>query len=56
MPESKYRFLVIKIIAVIMLAAIVVKLFDLQIIDGDKYLTTASSRMSTSIPMIQATL
>lgn len=49
MPESKYRFLVIKIIAVIMLAAIVVKLFDLQIIDGDKYLKTASSRMSTSI-------
>ena len=32
-----------------MLAAIVVKLFDLQIIDGDKYLKTASSRMSTSI-------
>ena len=32
-----------------MLAAIVVKLFDLQIINGEKYLENASSRMSTSI-------
>ena len=44
MPECKYRFFVIKMIAVVMLAAIIVKLFDLQIINGDKYLKTASSR------------
>ena len=54
MPESKYRFLVIKIIAVIMLAAIVVKLFDLQIIDGDKYLKTAFSVHCSIIIYISA--
>jgi penicillin-binding protein 2 len=49
MPESKYRFLILKIIAGIMLAAIVAKLFNLQIINGDKYLKSASSRVTTSI-------
>ena len=49
MPESKYRFLILKIIAGIMLAAIIAKLFNLQIINGDKYLKSASSRVTTSI-------
>lgn len=49
MPESKYRFLVLKIIAVFMLIAIGYKLFDLQIINGESYLKSASSRLTTSV-------
>ncbi len=49
MPESKYRFLVIKIMAFIMLAAIIVRLFSLQIIDGEQYLATSNARLTTSV-------
>lgn len=49
MPESKYRFLILNIIGAFMLIAIIVKLFGLQIIDGEMYMDRASSRMTASI-------
>ena len=49
MHDSKYRFLVLKIIMFLMLAAIVVRLFSIQIINGEAYLKTASSRLSTNV-------
>ena len=49
MRDGKYRFVVLKIVMFIMLAAITVRLFDMQIIDGEKYLKTAESRLSTNI-------
>lgn len=49
MNKSRYRFLVLKIVMFIMLAAITVKLFDMQVIDGEAYLKTATSRLSTSV-------
>ena len=49
MHDSKYRFLVLKIIMFFMLAAIVVRLFSIQIINGEAYLKTASSRLSTNV-------
>lgn len=49
MYDGKYRFLVLKIIAFAMLAAIVVRLFSMQIINGDAYVKTASSRASVNI-------
>lgn len=49
MPDSKYRFLIVKIIMFIMLVAIAVRLFNIQIINGDEYLKTATSRLSTSV-------
>ncbi len=49
MHDSKYRFLVLKIIMLFMLAAIVIRLFSIQIINGEAYLKTASSRLSTNV-------
>ena len=49
MPDSKYRFLIIKIMAFLMLAAIVARLFSLQIIDGESYLATSNARLNTTI-------
>lgn len=49
MPNSKYRFMILKIIMAAMLAAIFVRLFALQILDGEKYLETANARLSTNI-------
>lgn len=49
MPEIKYRLLVIKIIAFVMLAAIIVRLFSLQVINGDSYLATSNARLNTTI-------
>lgn len=49
MPESKYRFFILKVVAVIMMAAIIVRLFDLQMIKGDSYLESATSRLTTSV-------
>lgn len=47
MRESKRRFLVLKLIMLIMLTAIAVRLFSMQIIDGEVYLHTATSRLET---------
>lgn len=49
MHESKYRFLVIKITAFVMLAAIIVRLFCMQIIDGESYREISEARLTTSI-------
>lgn len=49
MRETKYRFLVLRIIMALMLAAIAVRLFSLQIIEGDRYLQSASSRLDSNI-------
>lgn len=47
MRESKRRFLVLKLIMLVMLTAIAVRLFSMQIIDGKVYLHTATSRLET---------
>ena len=49
MRNSRYRFLMIKIIAFVMFVLIAVRLFSMQIIDGEVYNETATSRVSTSI-------
>ena len=49
MRETKYRFLILRIVMALMLAAIAVRLFNLQIIEGDKYLQSASSRLDSNI-------
>ncbi|MGN0183059.1 MAG: penicillin-binding transpeptidase domain-containing protein [Candidatus Ornithomonoglobus sp.] len=49
MPDSRFRFLILRVVGVIMLLAVVVKLFDLQIVNGDTYLKRASSRLTTSV-------
>lgn len=49
MPNSKYRFMMLKIIMVLMIIAIFAKLFSLQILEGRKYLETANARLSTSV-------
>ncbi len=47
MGENKRRFIVLKLIMLVMLTAIVVRLFSMQIIDGEVYLHTATSRLVT---------
>ncbi|MGN0162913.1 MAG: penicillin-binding transpeptidase domain-containing protein [Candidatus Ornithomonoglobus sp.] len=49
MPDSRFRFLILRIVGAVMLLAVVVKLFDLQIVNGDTYLKRASSRLTTSV-------
>lgn len=49
MPNSKYRFMILKIVMAVMVVAIFARLFELQIIDGRKYLETANARLSTSV-------
>ncbi len=49
MRDSKYRFFVLKLVMLAMLAAIFVRLFALQIIDGEMYRKSASSRLTTNI-------
>ena len=49
MHGSKYRFLIIKIVMLCMIAAIVARLFNMQIIDGESYLKSASARLTTNI-------
>ncbi len=46
---SKARFRIIKFIMLVMLAAIAWKLFDLQIINGEKYLEVATDRLTMNI-------
>lgn len=49
MPNSKARFVIIKIIMVLMLCAIAYKLFDLQVMKGEQYEEVAASRLTTNI-------
>ncbi len=49
MQNSKYRFYVLKIVAFVMLIMITVRLFSMQIIDGEVYVETAASRASTGV-------
>lgn len=49
MGESKYRFIILKLLMLVMLAAIVVRLFNMQIIDGGYYRQTAESRLAASV-------
>lgn len=49
MPNSKYRFTVLKIIIFIMICAVTVRLFDLQIIKGTEYFEIAEDRLSDNI-------
>ena len=47
MHNSKYRFFILKAVAVLMLAMITVRLFSMQVIDGEVYVKTAETRAST---------
>ncbi len=49
MPNSKVRFIVLKVLIVFMFAAVVWKLFDLQVINGEQYDAVASDRLTTNI-------
>ena len=49
MPNSKARFVILKIIIIFMLAAVTWKLFDLQIMKGDQYSEIANDRLTTNI-------
>lgn len=49
MPDSRFRFFILRALGVVMLLAVIVKLFDLQIVNGDTYLKRASSRLTTSV-------
>lgn len=49
MPDSKARFVILKIVIALMLAAVVWKLFDLQIMKGDQYSEVAQDRLVTNI-------
>ena len=49
MPNSKARFVILKIIIVLMFAAVAWKLFDLQIMKGDQYAEIANDRLTTNI-------
>lgn len=49
MPNSKARLIVLKIVIAIMLAAVLFKLFDLQVMKGEQYLEVATSRLTTNI-------
>lgn len=49
MRDSKYRFLILNIIIFLMLGAIIVRLFSMQIVEGEMYSKSAVSRLSKSI-------
>ena len=49
MPNSKARFVILKILIVILAAAITWKLFDLQILKGEQYNEIANDRLTTNI-------
>lgn len=49
MPNSKARFIILKILIVFMFAAICWKLFDLQIVKGSQYKEIANNRLVTNI-------
>lgn len=49
MPNSKARFIIIKVVVAVMLAAIIYKLFDLQVMKGEQYNEVATSRLTSNI-------
>lgn len=49
MPNSKFRFVILKIVMIIMLAAIAVRLFDMQLINGERYNEAAKNKLVTNI-------
>lgn len=49
MPNSKLRFIILKILMMLMLLALVWKLFDLQIVKGSQYKEIANNRLTTNI-------
>lgn len=49
MPNSNKRFLIIKLMTLIMLAAVAYKLFDLQIINGARYNDAANDKLVSNI-------
>ncbi len=49
MPNSKARFFILKLIIVVMIAAVGWKLFDLQILKGEQYHEIANNRLITNI-------
>ncbi len=46
---DKARFVVLKIVLVLLLAALVYKLFDLQVIKGEQYLEASTTKLSTNL-------
>jgi len=49
MPNSKYRFAILKIIIVVMVCAVIYRLYDLQIIKGEQYAEVAEERLITNV-------
>lgn len=49
MPNAKFRFVILKIIMLILLAAIAVRLFDMQLINGERYNEAANNKLVTNI-------
>ena len=49
MPNSKARFIILKIVIAVMFAAVIWKLFDLQVLKGEQYYEIANDRMTTNI-------
>lgn len=49
MPNSKYRFAIIKLIIAVMICAIAYRLADLQINKGEQYMEVAEERLTTNI-------
>lgn len=49
MPNSKARFVILKILILFMFAAVAWKLFDLQIVKGSQYMEIANNRLITNV-------
>lgn len=49
MPDTKLRFFIIKVIMLIMLAAICYRLFNMQVINGEKYREVANNKLVSNI-------
>ena len=49
MIDAKNRFLVIRIVLVVMIVALVAQLFNLQIIQGQDYYELSQRRMNASV-------
>lgn len=48
MPDSRVRFIILKIIAVVLLAVLCIKLVQLQLVDGEQYYEVSQNRMSST--------
>ncbi len=48
MTNNKLRFLILKIVIAVMMCAVVVRLADLQLVEGESYLDVSQSRLSSS--------